>query len=172
MKRLPLAVMLALGVFVVARADEGAYKNLVGMAKAAQTDRGPDPNDVPDRASTGTEALKDAIADVPSPGAAAAKASRAARDVVPLPADAGAVAAPAAARTPLWTRLYSTLLPAWRRAPEPAAEFAAAPSTAAARSTPAPLRALMPPPDSEAVTAGERRGLSELMSVSAPERGP
>jgi hypothetical protein len=159
-KQIPLAALLALGVFAFARADEGAYRNLVGMAQAAATDRGPDAGDAPERAPGGAEALKDAVADVPAPRLPATKA-----DAAP-----GAVAAPAAAKSRLWTRLYSTLLPSWRRPASLQSAFEPAVSTGTVRAM-IPLPALMPPPDSEAVTAGERRGLAELMSVSAPTGG-
>lgn len=175
MKRVPLAVLLALTAFAFARADDGAYKNLVGMARAASTDRGPDPGDV--LARTGTDALKDALADVPSPRAAAARPAPPAGPASPAaPGTAPAAAAPRpdavsvpAARPPrLWTLLYSRLLPARRPSPAPANEFEAPVSTAAVRTPAAPLPALMPPPDSEAVEAGERRGMAELMSVASP----
>lgn len=164
MKRIPLAALLALGVFAFARADEGAFKNLVGMAQAA-TDRGPDADDAPPNASARMGALKDAVADVPAPRAQASSTAPNA-DAAP-----GAVAAPAAAKPRLWTRLYATLLPSWRRPLPLSSAFEAAVSTGPVRARMAPRPALMPPPDSEAVTAGERRGLAELMSVSSPESG-
>jgi hypothetical protein len=163
-KRIPLAALLALGSFAFARADDGAYKNLVGMARAAATDRGPDVDDAPERASSEPDALKDAVADVPAPGSSEAPA--------PKPAAApAAVAAPAAEKPRLWTRLYATLLPSWRRPPSLSTAFDPAVSTGPVRARMTPLPALMPPPDSEAVSAGERRGLAELMSVSAPASG-
>jgi hypothetical protein len=164
-KRLPLAVLLAFGALAFARADEGAYKSLVGMARTAATDRGPDAEDAAERASTGTDVLKDALADVPAPRARAAAPSRAAPK-----ADAGAAApAPPPAAVPrLWTRLYATLLPSWRHPYSLAGAFEPASSTGPVRARMTPLPALMPPPASEAVAAGERRGLAELMSVSSP----
>ncbi|MFI5348328.1 MAG: hypothetical protein ACHQ2Z_02185 [Elusimicrobiota bacterium] len=184
MKGLPFAALLALGLLQrapLAGADEGAYKNLVGMAKAAETERGPDAGDAPERASTGTEALKDALADVPAPrspsspktgaaaGAAAAPVVTAGAEVsTPGPA---VVAVPPPAKPRLWTRLYSTLLPSWRRPPSLQSAFDPMVSTVSFRASMAPLPALMPPPDSEAVSAGERRGLAELLSVSSPTGG-
>ena len=120
MKRIPLAALLALGVCAFARADEGAYKNLVGMAQAAATDRGPDADDAPERA--------------PAPNTAD-----------PAPA---AVLAPAVSKPRLWTRLYSTLLPAWRSPSSLRGAFEPAVSTI-------PARALM-------------ISLPALLSVSAP----
>jgi hypothetical protein len=171
-KRIPLAALIVFGALSFVRADDGAFKNLVGMAKAAETDRGPDAEDAPDRApaaSIAPDALRDAVADVPVPRAALAPQS----DGAPMPAAAaspvqsGAGAAPKAR---LWTRLYSTLLPSWRRPPSLRGEFDPAVSTAAVRATVSPARVAPPSPDSEAVAAGERRGLSELMSVPAAAR--
>ena len=158
MKRVPLAVLLALGAFAVARADEGAYKKLVGMARAAATDRGPDADSAPEGASRGTDGLKDALADVP--------ASRASEAPKTAAAPGGA-----AAQTRLWTRLYSTLLPSWRHPASLQGAFDPVVSTVPFRTRMTPLPGLMPPPDSEAVAAGERRGLEELMSASAPKSG-
>ena len=178
MKRIAFAALLALFYSTsLAGADEGAYKNLVGMARAAQTERAPDPDDVPERASTGSEALKDALADVPAPRAPSSPKSGAAAIPAAVPAAAPSAAAPppvavpASAKPRLWTRLYSTLLPSWRRPPAPRSEFDPLVSTAPFRGSMIPLPALMPPPDSEAVSAGERRGLAELLSVSAPTAG-
>jgi hypothetical protein len=162
--------------FALARADEGAYTSLVGMAQSAQQDQGPDAGAIPPGAGkTGPkdaggserpsaaagaaeapEALKDAVADAPAPRGAAAKA-------------AGAAGSPAFSFSPvpgprLWTRLYATLMPSWRRIPALKSGFEPSVSTATAR---APLSFLVPPPDSEAVKAGERRGLAELLSASA-----
>ena len=156
MKRIALAALLALGGFAFARADEGAYKNLVGMAQAAP-DRGPEADDAPPDASSRMGTLKDAVADVPSP--------RARADAAPF---SPLAASPAAAAPRLWTRLYSTLLPSWRLPAPFSSAFEPAVSTGPARTSSTPLPALMPPPDSEAVAAGERRGLAELMSVSDP----
>jgi hypothetical protein len=170
--RIPLAALLALGVFSFARADEGAYKNLVGMAQAAP-DRGPEADDAPTDASPKMGTLKDAVADVPSPRARSDAAPFspfspfspfAAGSAAPK---AGAAASPAAAAPRLWTRLYATLLPSWRRPAPRSSAFETAVSTGPAGGR-TPLAALMPPPDSEAVSAGERRGLAELMSVSDP----
>ena len=167
MKRLPLAALLALGVFALARADEGALKSLAGMAQAAP-DAGPEADDAPTDAAPKMGTLRDAVADVPSPRAAAAAPSAAA----PAPAAAAPKAAPAPAApaaTPaakLLTRLYSTLLPSWHRPVLLSSAFEAPLSTAPAAVRASPLPALMPPPDSEAVSAGERRGMAELMSVS------
>jgi hypothetical protein len=166
-KIMPLAALLALGFFAFARADEGAYKNLVGMAQAAATDRGPDADDAPERAATGTEALKDALTDVRAPRAAAgvpaSPAAFAAAKADPAPIF---VSVPAAPKPRLWTRLYSTLVPSSRRPAFRSSGFEAAASTWTVRAPMTPLPALMPPPDSDAVAAGERRGLAELMSVS------
>ena len=160
-------MLLALGFFAFARADEGAYKNLVGMAQAAATDRGPDADDAPERAATGTEALKDALTDIRAPRAAATspalRAPFAAAKADPGPS---LVAVPVASKPRLWTRLYSTLVPSWRRPAFRSSSFEAAASTGTVRAPMTPLPALMPPPDSDAVAAGERRGLAELMSVS------
>ncbi len=157
MRRFSLATLLALGAFAFARADEGAYKNLVGMARAAATDRGPDADD----ARCGRDGLTEGVADVPAPRAPEAPAPN-------TGAAPAAVSGPAAAKPRLWTRLYATLLPSWRHPSSLASAFDPAVSTGAVRARMTPLPALMPPPDSEAVAAGERRGMAELMSVSAP----
>jgi len=178
---MPLAALIALGLFALARADEGAFKSLAGMAQAAPA-AGPEADDAPTDAAPKMGALRDAVADIPSPRAAASSApSPAAAAPAPSsaakPAPAPAAAAPAAAASAprLWTRLYSTLLPSWRPPQLLSSSFEAPLSTgsAAVRSMPppaprSPLSALMPPPDSEAVTAGERRGMAELMSVTDP----
>lgn len=167
MKKLSIAALLAFGLFAFARADEGALKSLAGMAQASP-DAGPEADDAPTDAAPKMGTLKDAVADIPSPRAAAASAPFSAGPA------AAAKSAPAPAMTPaaptarLWTRLYSTLLPAWRRPVLLSSSFEAPLSTGPAAVRAAPLRALMPPPDSEAVTAGERRGMAELMSVSDP----
>jgi hypothetical protein len=169
-KRVSLAALLAFGVLAFARADEGAYKNLVGMARAAATDRGPDADDAPERGETGPDALKDAVADVPAPRAPAI----AKIDVVPGAVEApvavsaaSSSAVPAAGKPRLWTRLYSTLLPSWRHPSSLQNAFDPAVSTASVRTTTAPST---PSPGAEAVNAGERRGLSELMSVPPAAR--
>ena len=174
MKRIPLAALLAFGSFVLARADEGAYKSLTGMAQAAATDRGPDveaDTDAVPRNKPAVDELKDSVADVPSPRApeanAAAEALPAALSAAKTDAAPGAVLVPAAGKPRLWTRLYATLLPSWRRASS-RSSFEPALSTGTVRVRMTPLPALMPPPDSEAVSAGERRGMAELMSVSDP----
>ncbi len=156
-----------------ARAEDGAYKNLVGMAQAAATDKGPNPDDAPANPSRGTDALKDAIADVPAPAPPAA-ASRPDASGALRPAafrlDPAASEDAPPSRPRLWTRLSATLRPSPRRSTVPPGSFETAVSTGAVRA-PAPLAALMPPPDSEAVKAGERRGLAELLSTSAAEAG-
>lgn len=178
MKRISFAALALVLIHYTsyAGADEGAYKNLVGMAQSAATDRGPDPDDAPARAPAGPEEFKDAVADVPSPRAAPAptaapggsSSSRSAPVFSEAPVRAPApAAAPAAPKPRFWTRLYSTLLPSWRRPPSLQSAFDPVLSTAAVRAT---LPAAMPSSGSEAVSAGERRGLSELMSVPAPAR--
>ena len=173
MKGIWFAVLLALGLFYYASyagADEGAYKNLVGMAQAAATDRGPDADDTAGRAPAAADELKDSLADIPAPRAASVPKPFAAAVPAAAPA-APVVAVPPSSKPRLWTRLYSTLLPSWRRPPSLQDAFAPRVSTSSFRSPMPPLRALMPPPDSESVAAGERRGLAELMSVSAPTGG-
>ena len=169
MNRLSLAALLALGAFAFARADEGAYKNLVGMAQAAP-DRGPEADDAPTDAAAKMGTLKDAVADVPAPRSSAAEtpsSPAASAPAEPASAPAAAFASPSA-KPRLWTKLYATLLPSWRRPAPRSSSFEQAASTAPVRVRATPLPALMPPPDSEAVSAGERRGLAELMSVSDP----
>jgi hypothetical protein len=167
-KRFSLAALLAFGVMALARADDGAYRNLLGMAQAAATDKGPDPDDAPASPQRGADALKDAIADAPPPVPAAkpdAPVPAAARSELPR-ADFAEIVVAAPPRPRLWTRLYATLRPSWHRPAALSGPFDLAVSTPAVRA-PAPLPALMPPPDSEAVKAGERRGMAELMSTSA-----
>ena len=138
MKRTLLAVPLAFAAFAFARADEGAYRSLIGMAQSAKTDRGPDAGSMPERAAD-RAALKDAVAQ------------------------------PLAPKPRLWTRLYATLLPSWRRAPPPRSAFETAVSTVTVRVStfPAPVT----PSGPESVEAGERRGLAELLSASAAPTG-
>lgn len=175
MKKLSFAALLVIGFFAFARADEGAFKSLAGMAQAA-SDPGPEADDAPTNAAPKMGALKDSVADIPAPraGAAAPVSSSAlaapaspaaATNAAPSPA---AAASPAASAPRLWTRLYSKLLPAWRRPVILSSSFEAPLSTGPAAARAVPLPALMPPPDSEAVSAGERRGLAELMSVGDP----
>jgi hypothetical protein len=151
-KRTFLAALLAFAAFAFARADEGAYESLIGMAQAAKTDRGPDAGPAPDPASAG------------------AKPRRAgAVPAAPVDVEAGlkdAVAQPPAPKPRLLTRLYATLMPSWRRVSSPRDPSEPAVSTGTARVL-LPMSALMPPPDSEAVKAGERRGMAELLSASA-----
>ena len=169
MKRTFLAVLLACAAFAFARADEGAYDSLIGMAQSAKTDRGPDAGSLPDRAADGEGKTPASCGKEPKTHELPASGA-------PIEAGAGlkdAVAQPPAPkpRPRLLTRLYATLRPSWRKTPSLASEFEPAVSTAAVRLLP-PLSALMPPPDSEAVKAGERRGLAELMSASsAPTSG-
>ena len=162
MKRFSLAALLALGVLALARADEGAYQNLVVLARAAATDRGPDPDALAEP-KRGTDALKDPLADAPLSPASTAKPAAANPET---PSAVPVAAAPS--RPLLWTRLYATLRPSWRRPAFPAVSSEPAVSTVAVRT---PLPALMPPPDSEAVKAGERRGMAELLSTSAVVTG-
>lgn len=158
MKRTFLAALTATAVFALARADDGAYLSLIGMARSAKTDRGPDAGAAPERRSAAVQASK-----TDGPGASGAEADDGAalRD---------AVAQPLVPKPRLWTRLYATLLPPWRRTPALQDAFEPAVSTSAARVR-RPLPALMPPPDSESVKAGERRGLAELLSASAAPSG-
>lgn len=177
MKKLSFGVFLALGFFALARADEGALKSLAGMARAAP-DPGPEADDAPTDAAPRMGTLKDAVADIPAPRAVADASAAAPSSPAPAapsssappapPKKAAPPAAPSAAPAPrLWTRLYSTLLPSWRPATL-SSSFETPLSTGPARVRATPLPALMPPPDSEAVRAGERRGMAELMSVSDP----
>lgn len=160
MKRplLAAALLFVLGLALSrARADEGAYGSLVGMAQSASEDRGPDADASPARDAQMADALKDAVAQAPAP-------RRAASAQAPAPRD-GARAVPAApsGAPRLWTRLYATLMPAWRRAISSTAAVEPDVSTAAVH---APL------PDWDAVKAGERRGLAELLSASAAPADP
>ncbi len=168
------ASAVALSCFLaLARADEGAFHSLMGMARAAQTDRGPDAGPAPvdaekpaahEAAPSGEnggeaalrDALHDALADLPAQKSVAAPRA---------PAPASAATAPR-----LWSRLYSTLIPSWRANPLLRPAFAAPVSTAAVEGL-RPLPALLPPPDSDAVKAGERRGLAEFLSSSAAPVG-
>jgi hypothetical protein len=176
MKTLACLAIALSSVLASARADEGAYHSLVGMARSAQTDRGPEdgaqPADAakaaaPDAAAPAKDpageaalrdALRDALADIP-----AQKSTATRRSTEPAPAPAPAPR--------LWTRLYSTLIPSWRQTPVLKSTYDAPASSAAAAGL-RPLRALVPPPDSEAVKAGERRGLAELLSSSAVPADP
>ncbi len=147
-------MLISGAAWACARADEGAFTSLVGMAQAAKTDRGPDAGPAPDRAAAGAKTAKAEV--FTAPGAAI-------DDGAPLK---DAVAQPPAPKPRLWTRLYATLLPAWRKAPSLSGSFEPAVSTGAVRAL-RPLPAPEPLPDSESVKAGERRGLAELLSVSA-----
>ncbi|MDE2142095.1 MAG: hypothetical protein KGL74_14795 [Elusimicrobia bacterium] len=142
MKRsVAFAVLALTAALTLARADEGAYVSLVGMARSAAHDRGPDAGDAP----------------------AHGRPEREARP---------AVAAPAVRTPRVWTRLYAALMPSWGRVPflANADGFETASSTSAVRVP--PVAAPVPPPDAEAVRAGERRGLAELLSAAVVPAEP
>ena len=160
-KSLILAVlMLGALSFGPARADEGAYGSLVGLAKTTAKNPAPEADEAEPADGQTREALKDAVAQPPAPR----NRTRAQAPAEPRTED-GRVVAPAPSPGPrVWTKLYSSLLPSWKHAPAiPAlkSEFEPALSTAAVRAAPA-APALAP----EAEKAGERRGLSELLSAS------
>lgn len=160
MKRplLAAALLVSFGLALSrARADEGAYGSLIGMAQSASEDRGPDAGEAPARDAQMKDALKDVVARAPAPRRAAAAPAPAPRD------DERGVPAASSQAPRLWTRLYATLLPTWRRAAPSRSALEPAVSTAAVR---APL------PDWDAVRAGERRGLAELLSASAAPADP
>jgi hypothetical protein len=166
----PLAALLIAVGLASARADEGAYGSLMGMARSASQDRGPDADDgsAPARDDAMRDALKDAVAQTPAPRDAAR-----ARSVPAAETEQGRapVSVPAAPAPRLWTRLYSTLIPSWRRTASFKSEFDATSSSAAAT---AALPPALPAPltDAAAVKAGERRGLAELMSTSVAPAEP
>lgn len=166
MKRVIAAVVVLASVIALARADEGAYRSLVGMAAAAATDKGPDPEAVPQPAPVPAqpqlrEALKDAVADRP------ATRPTAPRSRADAPRTEAAPQASAPARP--WIRYFSALTPSRKAVSRASFE---APASTAAASALRPLPALTPPPESEAVKAGERRGMAELMSSAlAPSDG-
>jgi hypothetical protein len=155
------AALLLASFFALARADEGAYGSLLGMARSAEQDRGPDADDVSGPDARMRDALKDAVAQAPAPRDAA----RAKTAPSPRSDEERSAAFSPEAPPRIWTRLYSTLLPSWRRRPSLKSEFEPAVSSAAALSPrPAAPAAV---PDAAAVKAGERRGLAELLSASA-----
>lgn len=164
MKRLlPAAAALA-SLLAVARADEGAYRSLVGMARAAEAERKPAPPESEEAARIPAKPEEAALDGASAARAADASLKDALRDAlsdVPAPARRTPEPAPAAGPRP-WTRLYSTLVPSWRKMPVLGASFEAPRSTAAASAL-RPLTTVVPL-DSEAVKAGERRGLAELLS--------
>jgi hypothetical protein len=171
------ALLLATGMaWSGARADEGAYASLVGMARSASADLGPDagpssdgPAARPPAAPAPGESLKDAVAQPPSPRAVSAAASRPggapAAGPVKTRAEDGVRPAASAPGPRLWNRHYATLLPSWRPGPAPLSSFRAPASTAAFRGAPLPIELLPSNPDE--VRAGESRGLAELLSSSA-----
>lgn len=151
MKRPLLAVLLLASGSAAprARADDGAYVSLVGMARSAASDRGPDADadGAPARGAREKEELKDAIASAPLPSAPSVRPAAGPR---------------------LWTALYSALMPSWRAVPSltSGAEPAVSSATARASRAAAPA-APETASDVAAVKAGERRGLAELLSSSA-----
>ncbi|OGR98281.1 MAG: hypothetical protein A2V88_11490 [Elusimicrobia bacterium RBG_16_66_12] len=95
MKRVFLAVLLLLSG-AAARAEESAYRSLIGMAESAASDPGPDAGDIPQA--------------VPRrPGARSSPEPRRQPPVLAV--------SPRAASA--WTRLFSTLTPSWKAHPPP-----------------------------------------------------
>jgi hypothetical protein len=161
-KRLiPAVLLLGALAFANARADDGAYGSLVGLAKTAVKNPAPEAEEGDASTAQMKEALKDAVAQPPEP-----RSQARAQPPAETRNDDARVVTPAPSQGPrVWTRLYSSLIPSWRRAPAiPSlkSEFEPALSTAAVRAAPA-----APAPAPDAVKAGERRGLSELLSASA-----
>lgn len=185
-----LAVAVAAGLVLArpaARADEGAYGSLVGMADSAAHDSGPDDGDIPPDAAarSNRDAARPAPRGAAAPDAPLASASPApsVAPAAPTPSSAPVDASslkdalaeppgPAARRAGPpprpWTRLYSTLMPSWRKVPALKSGYDAPASTAPARAAARPAAPASIDPDSEAIKAGERRGLAELLSVSVP----
>jgi len=167
MKTLACAAAALATVIALARADEGAYRSLVGMARAAEAERKPaapaEPDGADKPAERAADVLDGAASSAPAPDEPLKDALRDA--LVRGPALAASARPAAAPPSRLWTKLYSTLVPSWRRMPVLRASYDAPSSTATAAAL-RPLRSLVPPPDSEAVKAGERRGLAELLSSS------
>lgn len=152
MRRPLLAAAFALAAGLAwsgARADEGAYGSLVGAARSAAEDAGPDLGGSP--AADGI--LKDAL----NSPVRAPRAVR--RSAAPRRAEAeGAVAQPEAPAPRLWTRLYAALTPSWHAVPSLAAGPAVSSATVRTSIPGTPLARLA------AANAGERRGLAELIS--------
>ncbi|MFI5345762.1 MAG: hypothetical protein ACHQ51_05250 [Elusimicrobiota bacterium] len=174
MKRIvPIAALLIASAFVSARADDAAYGSLVGMARSAARARTADAAEADAGGADDRmrEALKDAVAQTPAPRAPVRAPTAPAPDAEEGRAPVSVPAAAPARR--MWTRLYSTLMPSWRRLPVLQDEFAPSASTATVRAAPpAAVAAPEPLPDSAAVKAGERRGLAELLSASAAPSDP
>lgn len=139
MKRTVLAfLLLSSGAFL--RAEESAYQSLVGMARSAASDRGPDAGEIPP--------------DVPRRPAGRGPAER--------PAEEHAVSVPGARPPSAWTRLFSSLTPSWK-APLLSSRCEVSASTSAAVQAPPAMSVAV----SSAAESGELRGLAEYLAVAA-----
>jgi hypothetical protein len=182
--RWPAVVLFAFAAGF-ARAEEGAYVSLLGMARSAAVDRGPEAGPLgaqradPDGAGPATGVRAGPNASVaagsgaadgagptrPTPSApgssAAAPASVFVGGSVEAAGGATVVArppSPASARSRRWALFYATLAPSSRRVSLAAPDF----STATVRASP-PVGAVLDEP----ARAGARRGLAELLSTAA-----
>lgn len=174
MKRQGLAGLLLLTLALwrpIARADQDdAYGSLVGMADSASSDKGPDAGEVPaDGPVSAERGLSVASAEV-----APKAASGAARAVIPTrkaPAqkreivkedDAPVVAVPLAAAPRMWTKVFSSLLPAVVRGDS----FELEVSTVARRARAEPSRSA-----TAASLAGSAQGFLELVATASAPYG-
>lgn len=172
MKRLLLAGLLALPLAVArpgARADEhDAYASLVGMAVSASSDRGPQAGEVPpDMAGrmTGRAAARAEEASEDAPEAQAHQPRGAAKPASAVPAPkresarpvregaAPSVLVPPSAAPRVWTKVFASLIPPMRRAPDFEVAASTRPATAAS-------------------DAGSAQGLRELFAAATAPSAP
>ena len=167
--RLLLAGLLLLPALARAEGDD-ALGNLVGMADAAATDKGPDAGDVPKDEPRVDEVARTETSPEPAPESSPERVEPAKPAVTaPAPApvrkekvkekdgDAPAVTVPAPQPPRIWTRVFASLLPSEPRV----GSFEIAASTEATRSLPAPSR-----PVTTASAAGAAQGLIEFVAVA------
>ncbi len=170
MKRLLLAGLLILPLALSrpgARAEQGdAYGSLVGMADVAGTDKGPDAGEMPrdtageKRITPGAPSGETIRAEYAAPRAEApAKrpAAPAAKREAARDDDAPSVVVPAPGPRRVWTRLFASLVPSMRPAPD----FEVNVSTGGRLIRPVAAR-----PATEASVAGSAQGLLEFVAVA------
>jgi hypothetical protein len=178
MKRLLLAVVL-LAAFALTRAgvraeQDDALDSLVGMADASKSDKGPDAGDIsadrtrkeeskpaaPEPLKTDehhVETKPEASPEVKAPAPIKGKRAETRRDE-----EGPSVAVPASAAPRIWTKVFSSLLPA----PSRATVFEVAASTSARRARLEPAH-----PATPASVAGSAQGMIELVAAATAPYG-
>jgi hypothetical protein len=165
MSRLPLAGLLVLLLALAragARAERNvAYGSLVGMADSASGDKGPQAGEIPPDDASG-EASKTEYGSARIERRARKASAPGAKREAAKDDDAPSVSVPAAPAPRVWTRLFSSLIPAMSRG----SSFDVAASTAARRAGREGVR-----PATAASAAGSAQGLLELVAAAtAPAR--